>query len=185
MEEDMGFCPNCGAVGSVPSAYGGYTAAPPPVYAVPPQYPQGAYPAPAYPPYAGPFYYPPTPQRTAAGGGCTLMILDGALAIPIWFILLASWVPVPGLLLMLGSIIAIVGGALALKGVTPVLALAGPPLLIVGAISMFIFSVFLALVAIIGLVLAAISMGLVLYGWSDLRERARLREQALKGMYRR
>jgi hypothetical protein len=112
------------------------------------------------------------------------MILDGALAIPIWLILLAGGEPVPGLMLMVASLVAIVGGAMALKGILPLVAAAGPPLLILASAILTTVDPFLVVVAIIGGILAVISLGLVVYGWTDLMERARTRERALQGMHR-
>lgn len=112
------------------------------------------------------------------------MILDGALAIPIWLILLAGGEPVPGLVLMVASLVAIIGGSLALKGILPLVAAAGPPMLILASVILTTVDPFLVVVAIIGSILAIISLLLVIYGWTDLLERARMRERALQGMHR-
>ena len=176
VQDGMAFCPNCGTPAVPSSGQGTYPVQPPPVYSVQPQFAPGPYPAPGYVPV--PFYYaPPNPKRSAAGGGCILMILDGALAIPMWLLLLAEWEPVSGVFLMAASLVAIIGGSLALKGILPLLAAAGPPLLIMAAVVMATVTFFLVIVAIIGIILAVISLVLVLYGWSDLMMRTEMRNR--------
>jgi hypothetical protein len=73
--------------------------------------------------------------------------------------------------------VTIIGGSLALKGIMPILAAAGPPLLIIGAVWLLFISPFFAMVALIGIVMAVISMALVVYGWSDLIARAEMRNR--------
>ena len=108
------------------------------------------------------------------------MMLDGALAVPIWLLLLLlEWEAVPFVFLMVSSLVAIAGGALAARGIMPLLAGAGPALLILASVVLMTVGPLLVIVAIIGMTLAVISLGLVLFGWSDLVERARARERAL------
>lgn len=155
----------------IPAGLGSYPAQLPPVYSVPPQFAHSPYyPYPAY-------YPPPNPKRTAAGGGCTLMILDGALALILTPFLLFNEEPFTGVFLLLACLVAIIGGARALKGFMPLLAAAGPPLLVIGAVLLMVLSPFFAMVSIIGIVLAAISMALVIYGWSDLMARVEMRNR--------
>ncbi|MCJ2541089.1 MAG: zinc ribbon domain-containing protein [Candidatus Thermoplasmatota archaeon] len=171
IQDGMSFCANCGTQVMAPLGQGSYPAQPPPVYSVPPQFAQSPY----YP-YPG-YYMPPNPKRTAAGGGCTLMILDGALALMLTPFLFFEEVPVAGVFMLLACLVAIIGGSLALKGMMPILAAAGPPLLIIGAVWLLFISPFFAMVALIGIVMAVISMALVVYGWSDLMARAEMRNR--------
>lgn len=108
------------------------------------------------------------------------MILDGALALMLTPFLLMEEVPAAGVFLLLACLVAIIGGALALKGIMPVLAAAGPPLLIIGAVWLIFISPFFAMVAIIGIVLAVISLALVFYGWSDLMARTEMRNRMVR-----
>lgn len=105
------------------------------------------------------------------------MILDGACALILTPFLLLEEVPVAGVFLLLACLVAIIGGSLALKGIMPILAAAGPPLLIIGAVWLIFLSPFFAMVSIIGICLAVISMALVVYGWSDLMARAEMRNR--------
>lgn len=182
--DGMAFCPNCGT----PAGPGGQQTAPtyqsPPVYSAYPQPAQGPYPLPVFYPYPYPFYYRPNPKRTAAAGGCVIMILDGSLAIPMWLLMLAMSEPVAGITLMVASMVAIVGGALALKGILPLLAAVGPPLLLFAALVISTVDPFMVIVGLIGGILGFVSLILVLYGYSDLMERAREREMALQAMRR-
>ena len=107
------------------------------------------------------------------------MILDAALALMLTPILLMEEVPFAGVFVLLACLVAIIGGSLALNGIMPILAAAGPPLLIMGAVWIIFFSPFFAMVAIIGIVLAVISMALVVYGWSDLMARAEMRNRMI------
>jgi len=158
-----------------PSGQGTYPVQPPPVYSVPPQFAQGPYPAPGYLPM--PYYYPPpNPKRSAAGSGCIIMILDGSLALLLILVLFFEAFTA-GMFLLFASLVAIIGGALALKGIQPLLAAVGPPLLIIASIWLIAISPFFSFFAVIGIVLAAISMGLIMYGWSDLQERVASRNR--------
>ena len=105
------------------------------------------------------------------------MILDGALALMLTPFLLMEEVPFAGVFLLLACLVAIISGALALQGIMPFLAAAGPPLLIMGAIWIMLLSPFFVMVSLIGIVLAVISMALVVYGWSDLMARAEMRNR--------
>ena len=171
VQDGMSFCANCGTQVMTPVGQGSYPTQPPPVYSVPPQFAHSPY----YP-YPG-YYPPPNPKRNAAGGGCVLMILDGACALILTPFLLLEEVPVAGVFLLLACLVAIIGGSLALKGIMPILAAAGPPLLIIGAVWLIFLSPFFAMVSIIGICLAVISMALVVYGWSDLMARAEMRNR--------
>jgi len=105
------------------------------------------------------------------------MILDGALALMLTPFLFLAEVPVAGVFMLLACLVAIIGGSLALKGMMPILAAAGPPLLIIGAVWLLFVSPFFAMVALIGIFMAVISMALVVYGWSDLMARAEMRNR--------
>ncbi len=105
------------------------------------------------------------------------MILDRTLALMLTLFLLIEEEPVAGVFMLLACLVAIIGGSLALKGMMPILAAAGPPLLIIGAVWLLFISPFFAMVALIGIVMAVISMALVLYGWSDLMARAEMRNR--------
>jgi len=105
------------------------------------------------------------------------MILDGALALVLTPFLLMEEVPVAGVFMLLACLVAIIGGSLALKGIMPILAPAGPPLLIIGAVWIMFLSPFFIMASLIGIVLAVMSMALVVYGWSDLMARAEMRNR--------
>ena len=107
------------------------------------------------------------------------MILDGALALLLTPFLLMEEVPFAGVFVLLACLVAIIGGALALKGIMPFLAAAGPPLLIMGAVWIILLSPFFVMASLIGIVLAVISMALVVYGWSDLMARAEMRNRMI------
>jgi hypothetical protein len=52
-------------------------------------------------------------------------------------------------------------------------------MLIIGAVWLMFLSPFFVMVSLIGIVLAVISMGLVVYGWSDLMARADMRNRMI------
>jgi hypothetical protein len=182
--DGMAFCPGCGTATGASGYQGNQQYQSPPVYSMHPQHAQGPYPVPVFYPYPNPYVYRSNPKHTAAGGGCTVMILDGALAIPMWLLLLVAGEPVSGVILMAASLVAIVGGSLALKGILPWLAAAGPPMLLFAAMVISTVDPFFIVVGLIGGVLGFLSLILVFYGWEDLMERARTREMALQAMRR-
>jgi hypothetical protein len=104
------------------------------------------------------------------------MILDGSLALLLAIFLIFSWESAI-LFLLLASLVAIIGGTLALKGILPFLAAAGPPLLIIASVWLMSVDIFLVVPAFIGLVLAICSLAMVAYGWSDLLARVEMRNR--------
>ncbi len=178
----MSFCPNCGTPTAATQGHAPQQVQPPPVYSVPAQFAQGPYPVPGPYPYPYP-YYPyqrSDPRQVAASAGCTLMIFDGALAILFSLILFIS-ASLIGLFLMAAAIVAIVGGWLGMKGIMPLVAAAGPPLLIIAALMLLTIDPFMIIISLIGMVLAGISLALVVYGWSYMVQKAQMRKRGPRG----
>jgi hypothetical protein len=108
------------------------------------------------------------------------MIFDGGLAI-LFSIVLFFAEPVMGLLLLGAAIVAIVGGWLGMKGIMPLLAAAGPPLLIIAALVVMNIDPFVVIISLIGIVLAGLSLALVIYGWSSMVQKAQMRKRGPQG----
>lgn len=104
------------------------------------------------------------------------MIFDGGLAILFSLVLLFAE-PVMGLFLLGAAVVAIVGGWLAMKGIMPLVAAAGPPLLIIAALMLMTIDPFMILISLIGIVLAGLSLALVIYGWSYMVQKAQMRKR--------
>jgi len=171
----MSYCTYCGT--RVAPTGGGQHQ----VYRPPPAY------LPQYAPPPFPFPYPQMMEarskRSAAGSGCILMMVTGGLALLMTpFMLLGGTGTMlfSGILLLAGAGVSISGGVLALKGITPYMAVAGPCLLVMGALLFLPESFFFVIPVVMGIALAIGSLVLVLYGWSDLRQRAAIRAQGVR-----
>ncbi len=191
VEVDMRYCPKCGkeagftAVGNPAASYQAPThAAAMPAYAAP--YPAGPYPAAPYPyPY---FYKPPlTAKRSATIAGGILMMIDGILAFLLAFVMLFGFESWLAILLFAAFTLTIVGAVAAFQCSAIQMAIVGPLVLIGAGLSVMTIDEFLVIIGIIGITLGSISLGLVVYGWSDMKMRMELRRNpqmmAMQSLY--
>ncbi len=187
----MRYCPNCGkevgltAVGNPAASYQAPThAAAMPAYAAP--YPAGPYPAAPYPyPY---FYKPPlTAKRSATIAGGILMMIDGILAFFLAFIMLFGFESWLAILLFAAFTLTIVGAVAAFQCSAIHMAIVGPLVLIGAGLSVMTIDAFLVIFGIFGIALGSISLGLVVFGWSDMKMRMELRRNpqmmAMQSLY--
>jgi hypothetical protein len=184
VEVDMRYCPNCGkevgftAVGRPAAAFQvptQPTAMPP--YASP--FPAGPYPGGAYPPFPFPlpyFYRPPmTAKRGATIAGGIIMLIDGILAFFLALIMLFTFELWPSVLLFAGFTLALVGAVAAFQCAAIHMTVVGPLVLIGAGLSVMTVDEFLVIIGTIGIALAALALGLLVYGWSDMRMRMELK----------
>ena len=188
----MRFCPNCGKdVGLTtrgdpaasyqapmgPAAYPAQ-AAPVPPYAMP--YAAGPYPTAPYPaaPFPFPYFYKPpmTAKRGATIAGGVLMVIDGVLAFFLAFIMMFEFELWSGILLFDAFTLSIVGAVAAFQCAAIHMAFVGPLVLIGAGVSVMAVDDFLVIIGIIGITLAAISLGLLVYGWTDMKMRMEYRK---------
>jgi hypothetical protein len=115
------------------------------------------------------YYRPPmSGMRLASVSGAVILTVDAALALLLSLIILFDWWDVwAGLILLGGAAMAVVGAVAIFLSFNPILALLGPPFLIMGAIAFWIMEPFAVVVSIIGGSLASVSLMLILVGWRD------------------
>jgi hypothetical protein len=105
-------------------------------------------------------------------------MVTAGLAFP--FVLLGFLVGsfVEGTLLLAGSLLAMVSGWMALRGMMPHLTVVGAALLIAGAVAIIPASGFGVIYVLMGLVMAIASLVMILVGFGDLTGRAVARAES-------
>ena len=177
VSDGMNFCTYCGTKVVGPEAGQHQAFQPPPAYY--PQYNMQPFPF----PYLSPELMEARSKRSAAGAGCVLMMVTGGLALLIVPFMLMGGTSiglVSGLILLAGAATSISGGVLALRGITPFMTVAGPCLMVLGAVLFLPDSFFFVVPVLVGIALAIGSLILVLYGWSDLRNRTLARARGVR-----
>lgn len=179
LEADMSYCPDCGTgidlenpgmpaqAGHLPAHPAAYPAAYPPA---PMPYPQ---PFPAYP-YPYPYAYrpPTTAKRAATIAAGILVLIDGCLAFLLGFAFLFGWEAAIGISLFIGFGLSIAASVSAFTCSHIWLAVVGPVVLLGAALLVMTVDEFLVIIGMIGGAMAAVSLGLVIYGWSDTKMRS-------------
>lgn len=169
----MSYCTYCGTRVAGPEGGQHQVYGPTPVY----------HPHPFPFPFISPDLLEARSKRSAAGAGCVLMMVTGGLAllmVPFMLMGVTGVVFSSGLILLAGALTSIAGGVLALRGITPYMAVGGPCLMALGAVLFLPDSLFFVTPVLIGIALAVGSLALVLYGWSDLRDRALARTRGVR-----
>lgn len=176
LESDMSYCPDCG-IGvdledpGMPVPTGQFPAYPP----APMPYPQpySAYPNPY--PYQYAYRPPVTSKRAATIAAGIIVLIDGCLAFLLGFVMLIDFEVAISISLFIGFGMAIAASVSAFTCSNIWLALVGPIVLLGAALAVMTVDPFLVIIGMIGGTMAAVSLGLVIYGWSDTKMRSELR----------
>lgn len=166
VRDEMRFCPDCGNVLEDDGGPAMVTGVAPPSN-VPPV---PGHPYPSMGPYPFPMYMRPPMggRRLASVSGAVILVIDAALALLVGLIILIDWWDAwVGIILLTGAIMSIISAVAIFLSFNPVLALIGPPLLIMGAIAFWIAEPFAFFISMIGGSLAVVSLVLIIVGWRD------------------
>ncbi len=175
LETDMSYCPSCGTGIGIenPSApvQAGYPTA---SYSPAPMPYQQPYPAYPYPyPYA---YRPPvTAKRAATIAAGILVLIDGCLALLLGLVLLFGFDSGIAVVLIIGFGLSIAASVSAFTCSNLWLTIVGPIVLIGGALAVMTVDVDAVFIGMIGAAFAGVSLGLVLFGWSDMKMRSAMK----------
>ena len=176
LEADMSFCPNCGTgvdlnEPGMPVPTGQFPANSP----APMPYPQpySAYPPPY--PYQYAYRPPTTAKRAAPIAAGIIVLIDGCLAFLLGFVMLIEFEPAVAVSLFIAFGLSIAASVSAFTCSNIWLALVGPVVLLGAALAVMTVDQFLVVFGIIGGAMAAVSLGLVIYGWSDTKMRSEMR----------
>jgi hypothetical protein len=178
VREDMTYCPGCGADLSTNETEGARPrmGVPPPASPMP-----GPVPFPPVP-FGFPMYYrpPASGRRIVSIVGGIILIIDACLAILLGLILAVdSWEFWSGVLMLAAGVFAIIAAIGVFLSFNPYLNVSGPIVLIFSAMIDWIIFSEAAIVFIIGISIAFVSLLLLAIGWSDSVERARARKTGL------
>ena len=170
----MSYCPNCGTgideeSRRVPMQTGyspAYSPAPMP-------YPQ---PYPAYPyPYPYAYRLPVTAKRAATIAAGILVLIDGCLAFLLGLVLVFSWDSGIAMVLFIGFGLSIAASVSAFTCSNIRLTLVGPVVLVGAALLIMTIDNDIVFIGVIGGAFAGVSLGLVIYGWSDTKMRMEMK----------
>lgn len=176
----MSFCSNCGTEVGLEdlrtSAPTGQLPAYPPGPMPYPSLPYSAYPY-SYPyPYPYPYAYrlPITAKRAATIAAGIIVLIDGGLAFLLGFVMLFEFGQAIAVSLFIGFGLSIVASVSAFTCSNIYLTVVGPVVLIGAAFFVMATDWFIA-IGLIGGAMAAVSLGLVIYGWSDTKMRSEMK----------
>jgi len=172
----MSFCPSCGTeVGLEDISTSGPTShlpAYPPGPMPYPSQPYSAYPYPYPYPYA---YRPPiTAKRAATIAAGIIILIDGGLAFLLGFVMLFEFEQAVAVSLFIGFGLSIVASVSAFTCSNIYLTVVGPVVLMGAAFYVMTTDWFVA-IGLIGGAMAAVSLGLMIYGWSDTKMRSEMK----------
>ncbi len=174
LESDMSYCPDCG-IGvdledpGMPVPTGQLPAYPP--ASMPYPQPYSAYPYPYQ--YA---YRPPiTAKRAATIAAGIIVLLDGCLAFLLAFVMMFEDEPAIAVSLFIGFGLSIAASVSAFTCSNIWLAVVGPIVLLSTAVAAMTLDEVFFVTGMIGGAMAAVSLGLVIYGWSDTKMRSEMR----------
>ncbi len=176
LEADMSYCPSCGTGvdlegPGMPIPAGHLPAYPP----APMPYPQ---PYSAYP-YPNPYYHayrpPTTAKRAATIAAGIIVLIDGCLAFLLGFVMLFEFEQAVAISLFIAFGLSIAASVSAFTCSNIWLAVVGPVVLLGAALWVMTADQFLVVIGMIGGAMAAVSLGLVIYGWSDTKMRSEMR----------
>lgn len=186
VEPSARFCVNCGSEVGAPSP-GGPSAGP---WATAPAATMAPYGQPFGQPYGQPYgmypfpfpYYmrpPITAGRAASIAGGVLMLIDGILAFLLGLAITLAYEEATGLLLIIGFALSVLGAISTFSCRALPLSLVGPLVLIGGGVAVMGVENDIVVAGLIGVAIAAVSLGLVASGWRDMRMREELRRNPM------
>jgi hypothetical protein len=107
-------------------------------------------------------------KRLASVSGALILTIDAGLALLLSLAILFDWWDIWIGFIMLGAAaMAIVSAVAIFLSFNPILGILGPPMLMMGAIALWIWEPFAFIISMIGGSLATISLILILVGWRD------------------